>query len=102
MDGGLALTAPLDLIAGRAYGRLEPVVAGRGLVRAAPGDRASRPGPACKAELAPTPTFITAVPRVAARFALRHRVWLAVLVEVPIAGTDRTDLVASLFAGYSP
>ena len=101
VDGGLALTAPLDLISGRAYGRLEPVVLAEAWYAPRPAIAVAA-GASVKAEVAPTPTFITAVPRVAGRFALRHRVWLAVLVEVPVAGTDRTDLVASLFAGYSP
>jgi len=37
-----------------------------------------------------------------ARFALRRRLWAAALLEFPVAGTYRTDLIAGLFAGYTP
>jgi len=42
------------------------------------------------------------VPRVGARFAVRRRWWTAVLVELPIAGVDRTDLIAGVHIGYTP
>ena len=53
-------------------------------------------------EVAPDPTFLSIAPRLAARFAFRHGVWLALLVEVPVAGGDRTDLVAGLYGGWAP
>ena len=37
----------------------------------------------------------------AVRFALPLRLWLAALVEVPVVGDDRTDLVAGLYAGWA-
>jgi hypothetical protein len=59
-------------------------------------------GVEARAEAGPDPTFLSLAPRVAARFALRHGMWLAVLLEAPVAGADRTDLVAGLYAGWAP
>lgn len=99
-DGGLALTAPLDITAGQLHGRLEPVM----LVEVWVPLRqavALGAGAGAKLELAPTPTFITAVPRLSGRFTLAHRVWLALLLELPVVGTDRTDFIGSLFGGVA-
>jgi hypothetical protein len=99
-DGGLALTAPLDITGGQLHGRLEPVM----LVEVWVPLRqavALGAGAGAKLELAPTPTFITAVPRLSGRFTLAHRVWLALLLELPVVGTDRTDFIGSLFAGVA-
>ena len=102
LDGGLALAAPVDIVGGQSA--RAPGARRRGRGSGSPPARAwavgvgARPAPASP----PNAAFITAVPRAAARFALGQRVWMAVLVEVPVAGRDRTDLVASLFAGYAP
>jgi hypothetical protein len=98
-DGGLALTTPLDVVGGQVHVRVQPVALGE--VWYAPRPAAAvAAGIAAKAELGPDPAFITAVPRFAGRLALRHGLWMAALVELPVVGTDRTDLVASLFLGY--
>jgi hypothetical protein len=99
-DGGLALTAPVDITGGQMHGRLEPVLLAEVWLAVRP-TVALGGGAAAKVELAPTPTFITAVPRLSARWALPHRIWLALLVELPVVGTDRTDLVGSLFGGLA-
>ena len=52
-------------------------------------------------KVAPAFELRTVVPRLGARFALRRRLWAAALLEFPVAGTDRTDLIAGLFAGYT-
>ncbi len=53
-------------------------------------------------QVAPDFEVISAVPRVGARFRLPRRFWTAVLVEVPVAGQDRTDdLITGLFLGFS-
>jgi hypothetical protein len=101
LEGGLALAAPVDLVAGQRHGRLEPVAAVE-LWLAASSRLGVGVGGTTRAVVAPDWALITAVPRAAARFALGQRGWMAVLVEVPVAGRDRTDFVASLFAGYSP
>jgi hypothetical protein len=101
IEGGLALVAPLDVIGGQLHGHLWPAALAEAWW-------APRPwlglfaGASARAEAAPDPAFTTVVPRVAARFALRHQISLAALVEVPVAGRDRTDLVTSLFASWAP
>jgi hypothetical protein len=101
LEGGLALVAPLDVVAGQAHGYLRPA----GLVEAWFAPRpwvALFAGAEARMQAAPAPSFTSLAPRVAARFALRHTAWLAVLAEVPVLGDDRTDLVAALYAGWSP
>jgi hypothetical protein len=101
LEGGLALAAPVDLVSGERHGRLEPVAAVELWLTPSPLLGVGVGGTA-RALVAPEWALITAVPRAAARFALGQRGWMAVLVEVPVAGRDRTDFVASLFAGYGP
>jgi hypothetical protein len=101
LDGGLALVGPVDVVAGQVHASLSPT----GLVEGwfAPRSHiALYAGVAARFEAAPSLSFTSLVPRGAARFALRHGAWLAVLVEVPVVGTDRTDLVAAFYAGWSP
>jgi len=99
--GGLSGAVPLDIVAGQAHGRFEPGAAVELWFVAGP-RLGLFAGGTTRFVVAPEPTFVTAVPRAGARFALRQRFWAAVLVELPVAGRDRTDLVASLFAGYAP
>ena len=99
-DSGLALTAPLDITAGQLHGRLEPVMLAEVWVPVRPAV-ALGAGAGAKLELAPTPTFITAVPRLSGRFRLAHRFWMALLLELPLVGTDRTDFIGSLFGGVT-
>jgi hypothetical protein len=99
-DGGLALTAPLDVVGGQLHGRLEPVLLAEAWLALGPALSAGA-GAAAKLEVAPSASFITAVPRLSARWALPRRFWLALLLELPVVGTDRTDFVGSLFAGLS-
>lgn len=101
LDGGLALVAPVDVTGGQAHRSLRPA----GLLEVWYSPRAwvaMFAGAEARAEVSPDTAFTSVAPRVAARFTLRHRVWLAVLAEAPVAGTDRTDLVAGLYAGWAP
>jgi hypothetical protein len=101
VDGGLALVVPVDVTGGVAHRFLRPT----GLLEAWWEPRswvALSAGAEARAEVSPDPNFTSLAPRVSARFALRHQVWLAALVEVPLAGSDRTDLVAGLYAGWAP
>jgi len=41
------------------------------------------------------------VPRLGARFTSRGRLWVAILAELPVAGSDRTDLIAGLYLGFA-
>jgi len=100
VQGGLALLGPLVVVGGQSHATLEPV----GLVEGwfAPERRfAVFLGAEARAEVTPDPTFLTFAPRAAARWTLRHGLGLAALVETPVVGADRTDLIAGLYLGWS-
>jgi hypothetical protein len=100
-DGGVGFSAPIDVVAGQAHARLETTA----LAEAWWAPRATAAlfaGASVRAELAPDPAFITAVPRIGGRMAVARRFWTALLAEVPVAGTDRTDVIVSLFLGFTP
>jgi len=100
-DGGLAVTTTTDVVGGQAHARLAPA----GLAEAWYSFRpaiAVFTGASFGVEAAPDWQLISVNPRAGARFALRRRLWLAVLAEVPVAGSDRTDVVASVFLGLFP
>ncbi len=101
VDGGLSLAGPVDIVAGQAHGRLEPAALAEGWFSPRPA-LAVFAGGALRLEVAPTPTLLTIVPRAGLRAALRQSLWLAFLAEAPVAGTDRTNVIASLFLGWSP
>jgi len=101
VDGGLALVAPLDLVGGQAHLRLEPVALAEAWLRVKRWV-ALNAGVNVRVIAAPSFDLGTLVPRVGARFAVRRRWWTAVLVELPIAGVDRTDLIAGVHIGYTP
>jgi hypothetical protein len=101
IEGGVAVAAPLDVTAGQAHAALRPAALVEAWVSPLP-YLALFAGAEGRAEVTPDPTFLSIAPRLAARFALRHGVWLALLAEVPVAGADRTDLVAGLYGGWAP
>jgi hypothetical protein len=101
IDGGLALTAPADIVGGQAHLRLEPVALAEAWVRLRSWV-ALAGGLNTRLIAAPDFDLISTAPRLSARFALRQRFWAALLLELPVAGTDRTDLVAGLYAGFTP
>ena len=100
-DGGAALAAPLDVTGGQPHAQLQPVALGEAWFAPRP-TVALAAGAALKLQAAPTFSLVTLAPRATARFALRHHFWAALLVEVPVVGSDRTDLVGSLFLGLGP
>ena len=100
-DGGLAVTTTTDVVGGQAHVRLEPV----GLAEAWYSFRpaiALFTGAGFRVEAAPDWQLFSVSPRAGARFALRRRLWIAVLAEVLVAGSDRTDVIASVFVGLFP
>jgi hypothetical protein len=101
LDGGLAVAAPVDVVGGQVHPFLRPaaLVEGWWAPRPCLGLFAGAEG---RFQAAPDPSFTSIAPRAAARFALRHGLSLALLVEVPVAGSDRTDLVAGLYASWAP
>jgi hypothetical protein len=99
IQGGVALLGPLDVVAGQTHAALQPA----GLVEGwfAPQPRfAVFAGAEARAEITPDPAFLTLAPRVAARVSLRHTLSLAALVETPLVGTDRTDVIAAVTLGW--
>lgn len=101
IDGGLALAAPADIVAGQIHGRFQPTALAEAWVRLRPWV-ALAGGAELRLAAAPEFDLLTVAPRLAARFATRRRFWAAALVELPVAGSDRTDLIAALHAGFTP
>jgi hypothetical protein len=101
IDGGLAVTAPLDIVGGRTHLRVEPVALAEAWLRLRP-SAALCGGVNMRVNAAPTFQLGALVPRLGARVMVRRRWWTALLIEVPVAGEDRTDLIAGLYLGYVP
>jgi len=98
LDGGLSLPAPIYVVAGQTHFHFEPAALAEGWLRLRRWV-ALGAGVNLRTALAPSVDLLSVVPRLSARFALRRRFWTALLVELPVAGSDRTDLIAGLFAG---
>jgi hypothetical protein len=101
VDGGLALTAPLDIVGGQAHLHVEPVALAEAWLRLRP-SAALCAGVNVRVNAAPNFELGTLVPRVGARVMVRRRWWTAFLLELPLAGADRTDLIAGFYAGFTP
>ena len=101
IDGGVALTAPAEITGGQTHLRFEPAALAEAWLRLRPG-LALCGGAHVLLKVAPAFDLLTLVPRLGARFALRRHIWAAALFEFPVAGSYRTDLIAGLFAGYTP
>jgi hypothetical protein len=100
VQGGVALLSPVVVVAGQTHATLEPVALAEGWF--APRPRfAFFAGLSSRVEASPDPTFLTLVPRVAARLALGSGLSFSLLAEAPVAGEDRTNLVVALFAGWA-
>ncbi|HSZ81966.1 MAG TPA: hypothetical protein VLA14_06790 [Polyangia bacterium] len=100
VQGGAAMTAPVVIVAGQTHSALQPVALAEAWFAPRP-DVALSAGLESRAEIWHDPTFLTLAPRLAARLALRRGLSAALLVEVPVVGEDRTDLVAAFFLGWA-
>jgi hypothetical protein len=98
-DGGVALAAPMDIVGGQTHLRLEPAALAEAWLRLRPWV-ALVAGGEIRLDVSPTFQLRTLVPRLGARFMTRRRFWTAILAELPVAGSDRTDLIAGLYLGY--
>jgi len=101
VDGGLTLAAPVDFVAGQAHGHLQPNLLVEAWWSHSP-RLALLVGASATLEAAPDPALRLLVPRAGLRGHLRHHLWLAFLAEAPVTGTDRTNLMASAFLGWTP
>jgi hypothetical protein len=101
LQGGVAMLAPIVVIAGQTHTAFQPVALAEGWFAPVPRFVVSA-GLETRFEVSPDPTFLTLAPRGAARLALRHGLSTALLVEVPVVGEDRTDLVVALYLGWAP
>jgi hypothetical protein len=97
-DGGLAMTATTDFVGGQTHVRMGPVALAQAWYSFRPAI-AVFAGAGVQTEAAPEWRLVSAAPRLGARFALRRRFWTALLAEVPVGGSDRTDVVAAVFLG---
>jgi hypothetical protein len=101
IDGGVALTAPAKITGGQTHLSFEPAALAEAWLRLRPG-LALCGGAHVRLADEVEGRSLTVLPRLGARFAVRRRLWAAALLEFPVAGADRTDLIAGLFAGYNP
>jgi hypothetical protein len=100
-DGGLSLAGPLVITAGQAHAQLQPDALAE-LWFAPRTAFALFAGGSVRMEVAPTFSLVSVIPRVGMRAALAHGLWMAFLAEVPVAGDDRTNVLASVFLGWTP
>jgi hypothetical protein len=100
-QAGLALPVPVDVIGGQVHGALRPGALVEAVWRVG-NAVALTAGVSGRVQAAPDPGLLAVAGRGAARFALRHGLMLAVAAEAPFLGSDRTDLVASLFLAWTP
>jgi hypothetical protein len=98
--GGLALAAPADIVGGQIHARLGSSLLAEAWLRLRPWV-AFGAGIDTRVGASPTFELVSTVPRAAVRFRLPRRLWMAALVELPVAGRDRTDLIGGLFLGFS-
>jgi hypothetical protein len=100
VQGGLAMLAPIFIVAGQTHTAFKPTALAEGWFAPVPRFAVSA-GLEGHVEVSPDPTFLTLAPRGAARLALRHGLSAAMLVEVPVVGQDRTDLVVALHLAWA-
>jgi hypothetical protein len=96
VQGGAALLSPVFVVAGQTHAALQPVALAELWYATSP-KFALFAGLEGRTEVTPDPTFLTLAPRVAFRRTLPRGLGLAGLVQAPIAGQDRTDVVAGFY-----
>jgi hypothetical protein len=100
-DGGGSLAGPLTVTGGQAHGQLQPAALAEVWFVPAPAF-ALFGGGSLRLEVAPSFTLVNVLPRAGMRAALAHGLWLAFLAEARMAGDDRTNVIASVFLGWTP
>jgi hypothetical protein len=100
VQGGVAALVPVDLVGGQEHAAFQASALAEVWYTATP-RFAMFAGAELRAAISPDPTFLTLAPRVAGRWALRHGLNLAALFEVPVVGSDRTDIVVAFTVGWA-
>lgn len=100
LQGGLALPAPVVITAGQAHGALRPAVLAEAFWLAHPGI-ALVAGGVARSEVTPRRSLRSLGARAAASFAFEGGLRLALAVEVPLVGDDRTDLAGSILLTWT-
>jgi hypothetical protein len=100
VQGGLAMLAPLDVVGGQTHAALQPIGLAEGWFAYGP-RFAVFAGATARAEISPDPTFLTLAPRVAGRYAGRNGLAFSMLVEAPLAGEDRTNIIVGFFLTWA-
>ncbi|HEY2899016.1 MAG TPA: hypothetical protein VGL59_00460 [Polyangia bacterium] len=98
---GVAAPVPVTVIDGQAHGAFRPA----GVVEAS--WRAGRVaaliiGATGHLEATPDPGLLSLAARAGLRLALARGINAALIGEIPFAGSDRTNAIASLFVGWTP
>jgi hypothetical protein len=101
LEGGAALVSPLVVVGGQTHASLEPVALAQGWFAASPA-AALFAGVSTRVALAPDAGFLTLTPRAGVRLASSRGPSLSFLVELPVAGSDRTDAILAIFLGWTP
>jgi hypothetical protein len=102
IDGGVALPLRGYLTAGQAHAGLRTSLLAEAWWATSP-RFAVVAGLGALLDLAPTAALVALAPRAGLRAGVgRHHLWLAFLAEAPVAGFDRTTVVASAFLGWTP
>jgi hypothetical protein len=100
VQGGLAMLAPLDVVGGQTHLALQPVALAEGWWAYGPRFAVSA-GATARVEISPDPTFLTLAPRVAGRYSGRGGLSFSMLVEAPLAGEDRTNIIVGFFLAWA-
>lgn len=101
LQGGAGFSAPVTIVAGQTHAALGSTLVAEAW---ASGPRlAGILGAFGRFPFVPASTRTLSIgARTGVRAALGRRFWLAAIAEIPLAGGDRTDLLAALFLGFTP
>jgi len=100
VQGGLAMLAPIDVVGGQTHAALQPVALAEAWWAYGPRFAVSG-GVTARAEVSPDPTFLALAPRVAGRYSGRRGLSFSMLVEAPLAGEDRTNIIVGFFLAWA-
>jgi len=101
VQGGVALPLPVYVIDGQAHAALRPSALAEAVWRAR-GNVALSLGVSAAAQAAPDAALTSIAARAGLRLTMARGFLGALVVEAPFAGDDRTNVITSLFVGWTP